>query len=137
MHHSHLDEHIIHIIQNHTVCEQGELQSLLKEQGQSVPQPTLSRRLKKLNISKISGVYHVIDDQSSIKSPILHIDVSDFGMIVLHTSPGHAGSVAYIIDQQNITGVLGSIAGDDTVLIIAQNNMIAAEIVTKIQKVKP
>ena len=60
---------------------------------------------------------------------MLHIQISDHGLIVLQTHPGHAGSLAFYLDQTYVTynpqqpknsGILGTIAGDDTVLLITQ-----------------
>ena len=105
-----------------------ELQNLLEKNGYNVPQATLSRRLKKLKIAKVQGIYKLIDFSLPRNPQILNIKVSEFGSIVLHTHPGHAPSLAYIIDRKYVSfspqdlskerGILGTIAGDDTVLIV-------------------
>jgi transcriptional regulator of arginine metabolism len=124
-----LDGHIIHIIQNQDICEQNDLQNALKKSGYDIPQATLSRRLKKLGIAKVFGIYKIIDFKQPNLPLVLNIQVSEFGLIILHTHPGNANSLAYFIDQKYVTyhtknpknsRILGTIAGDDTVLVIIQ-----------------
>jgi transcriptional regulator of arginine metabolism len=125
-----LDRYIVNIIQSSEIHEQVDLQNMLKERGYDIPQATLSRRLKKLKIAKVSGTYKVIDLQSSALPIVLNIQVSEFGLIIMHTYPGNANSLAYFIDQKYVTyhpqtpidsGILGTIAGDDTVLLIIKS----------------
>ncbi|MDX5596187.1 MAG: hypothetical protein O7160_02400 [Wolbachia endosymbiont of Andrena labialis] len=58
------------------------------------------------------------------------MQISDFGLIVLHTQPGQASSLAYFLDQKYVIyslnnskniGIIGTIAGDDTVLLIIKS----------------
>lgn len=130
MHDAVLDGHILNIIQRDTVCEQSDLQTMLKEKGYDIPQATLSRRLKKLNIAKVSGVYTLVGFAHPSLPPILSMQISDFGLIVLHTHPGQANSIAYFLDQKYVksfsynassSGILGTIAGDDTILLIIKS----------------
>ncbi|WP_265039694.1 arginine repressor [Wolbachia endosymbiont (group A) of Trypoxylon clavicerum] len=125
-----LGEHILNIIQNHEILEQSDLQTLLKERGHNIPQATLSRKLKKLKIAKVAGVYKVIDINQYQLPLILNMQISDFGLIVLHTQPGQASSLAYFLDQKYVIyslnnskniGIIGTIAGDDTVLLIIKS----------------
>lgn len=125
-----LDEHITNIIQHHEVTEQSDLQKMLKEIGFDIPQATLSRRLKKLKIAKVSGIYKIIDFSIPNLPIILNIQVSEFGLIVLQTHPGNANSIASFLDQKYVTynqkkpknyGILGTIAGDDTILVIVKS----------------
>ncbi|AGJ99796.1 ArgR family transcriptional regulator [Wolbachia endosymbiont of Carposina sasakii] len=130
MHDNTLGEHILNIIQNHEILEQSDLQILLKERGHNIPQATLSRKLKKLKIAKVAGMYKVIDINQYRLPLILNMQISDFGLIVLHTQPGQASSLAYFLDQKYVIyslnnskniGIIGTIAGDDTVLLIIKS----------------
>ncbi|WP_133135041.1 arginine repressor [Legionella rowbothamii] len=125
-----LDGHILNIVQTEKIYEQSDLQKSLMDRGYNIPQATLSRRLKKLKIAKVSGVYQVVDFNIPNLPLVLNIQVSDFGLIVLHTHPGNANGLAYYIDKKYIsfsmhgnknTGILGTIAGDDTVLLIVKS----------------
>ena len=125
-----LDGHILNIVQNQEIHEQMDLQSRLKDRGFDIPQATLSRRLKKLKIAKVVGVYKVVELHMPNLPQVLNVQVSEFGLIVLHTHPGNASSLAYFIDQKwvayqpnsaNGSGILGTIAGDDTVILIVES----------------
>lgn len=129
VHDSNIDNFIINIIKERDIAEQSDLQDYLHEKGYSIPQATLSRRLKKLNIAKVAGVYKMVGLYRTALPQVLNIQISDQGLIILHTHPGSAGSLAYYLDQTYVTynpelpknfGVLGTIAGDDTVLLITQ-----------------
>ncbi len=125
-----IDSQILNIIQSHAIREQMELQDMLEKNGYNIPQATLSRRLKKLKVAKVQGVYKLVDLSLPKNPSILNIRVSEFGSIVLHTYPGHGASLAYIIDRKYVSfspqdflkerGILGTIAGDDTVMVIVR-----------------
>lgn len=125
-----LDGHILNIVQTEEIAEQIDLQNSLKDRGYQIPQATLSRRLKKLKIAKIAGVYQVVDFNIPNLPLVLNMQISDFGLIVLHTHPGNANSLAFFIDRKFVSystqitqhsGILGTIAGDDTVLLILKS----------------
>lgn len=125
-----LDGHILNIVQTETIAEQVDLQNILKHRGYNIPQATLSRRLKKLKIAKVGGTYQVVDFNIPNLPLVLNMSVSDYGLIVLHTHPGNANSLAFFMDRkfvsfspQNVhnSGILGTIAGDDTVLLIIKS----------------
>ncbi|WP_341817403.1 ArgR family transcriptional regulator [Wolbachia endosymbiont (group A) of Pherbina coryleti] len=130
MHDNTLGEHILNIIQNHEILEQSDLQTLLKKRGYNISQATLSRKLKELKIAKVAGMYKVIDINQYRLPLILNMQISDFGLIVLHTQPGQASSLACFLDQKYVIyslnnskniGIIGTIAGDDTVLLIIKS----------------
>ncbi len=115
-------------ISSHTVKEQKEIQEFLDSKGYSIPQATLSRHLKRLSISKVLGTYQVIKEKSLPVALVVDMQISRCGLIVLHTHPGQAGMIAHFLDQRygkkekpNTSGILGTIAGDDTVLVIIQS----------------
>src|SRR4051812_7274221 len=97
-----IESQIINIIQSHKIREQSELQGLLKKIGYDIPQATLSRKLSRLKIAKINGVYQIVEFNLPSLPVVLNIQVSDSGLIVLHTHPGHANVIAYFIDQKYI-----------------------------------
>lgn len=125
-----LNAHLLGIVQTMAIEEQSELQEILRQRGYDIPQATLSRRLKKLKIAKVGGVYKAIELRANNLPLILNIQISDFGLMVLHTLPGHANALASWFDQKYVaytpgsamqTGILGTIAGDDTLLLIVKN----------------
>jgi len=129
--HDHVIEgHILNLVQTRIIYEQSELQELLKERGYDIPQATLSRKLKKMKIAKVEGIYKIIEFNTPLLPPILNIQISESGIIVLHVHPGHANSlgayfdhkyVSYSLQKPTNTGILGTIAGDDTLLLIIRS----------------
>jgi len=141
-----IENHILNIIQKEEVREKSYLQELLKSRGFDIPQATLSRRLKKLNIAKIGGIYKIIDLGAGSLPVVLNMQVSDFGIIVLHTHPGSANGLAYYIDQKYVdfsedesksSGILGTIGGDDTVLVVVKNKESMAAVKTVFYELFP
>ncbi len=140
-----LDRYILDIIQTTEIREQKDLQEVLKERGQEVPQATLSRHLKRLKIAKIDGIYKVIDFLQQSLPLVLNLQISEYGMIVMHTHPGQANSLAYFIDRKYVSythkesanGILGTIAGDDTVLLIIKGKESLKEVLITIHQAFP
>ncbi|AUH73511.1 ArgR family transcriptional regulator [Legionella sainthelensi] len=133
-----LDGHILNIVQTEQIEEQIDLQNALKKRGYTIPQATLSRRLKKLKIAKIGGIYQVIDFNLPNLPLVLNLQISEYGLIILHTHPGNANSLAFYIDRKYVSfslqntqnsGILGTIAGDDTVLLIIKNKELLPTVV--------
>ncbi|KDB19871.1 arginine repressor [Wolbachia endosymbiont of Glossina morsitans morsitans] len=146
MHDNTLGEHILNIIQNHEILEQSDLQTLLKKRGYNISQATLSRKLKELKIAKVAGMYKVIDINQYRLPLILNMQISDFGLIVLHTQPGQASSLAYFLDQKYVIyslnnskniGIIGTIAGDDTVLLIIKSKTELNKVLQSIHETFP
>ena len=113
---------ILDIIQAGPVFSQDELAARLREAGISSTQATLSRDLKALRISKVPGEGYVVPARGrslsvDFTSGILRIQFSA-NLGVIRTRPGLANAVAVLIDNHMVFPVLGTIAGDDTILLI-------------------
>ena len=123
------------IISSKEVGSQEELlQELLKE-GYSLTQATLSRDLKQLKVAKaasMNGNYvYVLPNNAMYKrmteqhsatemlrfNGVVNLEFSG-NLAVIKTRPGYASSVAYDIDNHNFEEILGTIAGDDTILLV-------------------
>jgi len=118
------------IIRNSKIENQEELHAALLDAGFDVTQATLSRDLRLLNVGKMPGpdghpVYVLpgtdinisAPQEQFIKSGFVSIDFSG-NLSVIKTQPGFANGIASIIDQNKLPGVMGTIAGDDTILLI-------------------
>lgn len=141
-----VDGLILNIVQTQEIAEQSDLQSSLHQRGYNIPQATLSRRLKKLKIAKVSGLYKAVDFNSPNLPLILNIEIAENGLIVLHTHPGSASSLAYFIDRKFVkfnpaspkdSGILGTIAGDDTVLVIVKSRDLIPHVNSLLQREFP
>jgi transcriptional regulator of arginine metabolism len=117
------------IIEHHTITSQEELRAHLAAQGHSVAQPTLSRDIREMGLKKTREGYcmplpvmHTTGGDELISNVIQpHSIVSlefGVGIAVIHTAPGHASMVAACIDEAKLPPVMGTIAGDDTILIM-------------------
>jgi len=129
------------IIGNQEVSSQEELIRKLSKEGFICTQATLSRNLRQLGVLRVPNGkggyrYSLSGDQTTSKStlPGLGIvsairSVTDANsMIVMKTLPGHANSVAVTIDGAGRFEIAGTIAGDDTLLIIPRDNISVANI---------
>ncbi len=127
---------ILNIIQNTDVETQEQLLLHLKEHGFQTTQATISRDIKELRLVKeLTGNggyrYTVSGHRSSsgaearlrniFKEGFTAVDVAQ-NIIVLKTMPGLASAVCSALDGMEIAGMVGSIAGDDTGLLIMRDN---------------
>lgn len=123
---------ISEILRSNVIGSQDELLALLNERQCDVTQATLSRDLKQLKVAKTplsNGTYKYILPAHNIAIPaqpansmimhgaVLSIDFSGT-LAVIKTKPGYASAIAWDIDNNASNVVLGTIAGDDTILII-------------------
>ncbi len=142
---------IKNIIKNDRIRSQEQLLERLSEAGYPVTQGTLSRDLKFLKVGKVpdagGGFYYKLPATEQIKETkegflqdiargCISIDFSG-NLSVLHTMPGHANSVAFALDNLEIHEVLGTIAGDDTVLIILREEIKRSTLVETLQGIAP
>lgn len=117
------------LIADRPVSSQGELVELLAEQGHMVTQATVSRDLQVIGATKAAGDHYVLvgrtdaDEAHAALARAIDEFVEAIGfsgtLVVLRTPPGAAQVVAAAIDNAQVEGILGSVAGDDTVLVVA------------------
>lgn len=134
---------ICQILSAQIITNQEQLTQALQKQGLHVTQATLSRDLRDLKAEKrvISGgkSRYVVPPDSSVEQRVLGIDSHlakmsirsvDFSGVfaVVKTRPGFANAVAYDIDERGKTLVLGTIAGDDTILVIPREGVSRGEL---------
>jgi transcriptional regulator of arginine metabolism len=125
---------ILDLVASHVVSSQEELRQLLLGRGMNVTQATLSRDLRDLHLARVSeagGTRYVLPEvlgQEADKPllsnllPQLFARVDGVGeLVVLHTVPSGAQPIAEAIDQEDFSEVLGTIAGDDTILIVTRS----------------
>jgi len=122
------------LIQKQAVTSQGELVQLLAQQGVEATQVTVSRDLEELGAIKVRQaggqlVYALPGAAAQRAAPELHLrrvlgewmsDVSSSAnLVIVRTPPGCAHVVASALDRAGLAEVLGTVAGDDTVLVVA------------------
>jgi len=115
---------ILKLIRARKIHTQDELARDLNEMGVPATQVTLSRDIRELGLAKtVDGYQQVgIEPQGPDLATLAAEFVQDIRMaqnlIVLKTAPGHANSVAVALDQQEWPEIVGTVAGDDTILVI-------------------
>lgn len=144
------------LVSSNKVSNQEDLLAMLARCGCVITQATLSRDLKELKVAKspdVSGGYHYSllsgdgaaaagafidhrDVASTIIAGIVSIEFSG-QLCVVKTRPGYANMVASIIDSTLSGRIMGTIAGDDTVLLVLREGTDADSILDRIDKVIP
>lgn len=129
------------VVTDNKISNQDDLLKILKDRGFELTQATLSRDLKRLKITKSpteSGEYcyiinPVMPSQKKGEIKIIGSNSLEFSgqLAVLKTRSGYAGGIAAEIDSRASSAILGTIAGDDTILIIPREGFSRSEI-TKI-----
>lgn len=131
---------IMEIISNTDLETQEQLQKALQDAGFSCTQATISRDIKELRIVKELtgfGTYRYTTAAKEVPTgftgrlnTIFRECVTSFdyaqNIVVIHTLPGLANGAASALDAMNLTVVLGTIAGDDTVFVVMRDTNAAA-----------
>lgn len=125
-------EQILEVIRRHRVSSQESLRELLAQRGTDVTQATLSRDIRELRLVKVPGADGVgfysspeeWDSTPSLESLLPALFHSAEGvdhLLVVRTMKGGAQTVAAGIDWEEWPEVLGTLAGDDTILLILRD----------------
>ena len=112
---------ILEIINERPVATQQELAARLAQRGFAATQSSVSRDIVKLGLTKLDGYYVVPEDAVQVEGPITSIDTAGDNIIVVKTEVGLAQPAALTIDRANINEIVGTVAGDDTILIAVRN----------------
>ncbi len=131
------------LVARYEVGSQSELVDLLEREGIDATQATISRDLDELGIAKFRGadgrVAYALPDDSGLsrvlRQFVIAIDASG-NLAVVRTPPGAAGAVASAIDGADLSGVLATVQGDDTVLVVAAEGVTGREIADRLLATK-
>jgi transcriptional regulator of arginine metabolism len=146
---------IVAILSTAEVRSQTELATRLASEGIEVTQATLSRDLEELGAVKLrgadggTGVYVVPEDGSPVRgvaggtdrmsrllSDLLVSTDASGNLAVLRTPPGAAHYLASAIDRAALPQVVGTVAGDDTILVIAREPMSGADLAGMFENIR-
>jgi transcriptional regulator of arginine metabolism len=133
---------LIQIISQETIYSQEELQEKLRQQGIVTTQATLSRDLKSLRILKVPGEGYRLPQPGNRflagPSPASVVSLEFSGQLaVIKTQPGFAPAIASLIDHHPSRPIMGTIAGDDTALLILRQGSTSAQVLEVLEKVLP
>ncbi len=132
---------ILKLIRAKKISTQEELAQELKASGVAATQVTLSRDIRELRLVKTpQGYQEMLPEEagptlSLLAAEFLHDVKCAQNLVVLKTAPGHANSVAVALDAADWPEVVGTIAGDDTILVIAPDNPTASAVRDKMLQI--
>ncbi|MCL6610999.1 MAG: arginine repressor [Peptococcaceae bacterium] len=139
---------IIEIIRSRQVETQYQLARELKEAGFDVTQATVSRDIKELGLVKVPGEnnnsHYTLPDRAPdlnwedrlkrlLISSVQGLDCSE-NLVVVKTLPGEAQGVASAIDQAKMPNIIGTVAGDDTILVVVKPKSAVSEVIGRFRK---
>lgn len=135
---------ILEIVHARTVATQGELKELLKADEIEVDQGTLSRDIRELGLVRVAAEtgfrYSSVEEASPVVPVRSQRLVGRFvksarksrNLVVVRTDPGNAQAVSLAIDHLAWPEVVGTVAGDDTLLVVVEERASAARVAKKI-----
>jgi transcriptional regulator of arginine metabolism len=134
---------ILELLKQEPVGSQEDLQRLLRKRGFKVGQATLSRDIHDLKLVKASEGYAMAAMEMSVPAlpPVSRL-VREFvldvrpaqNLLVIKTSVGSAQPVAAALDDKEWPEAIGTVAGDDTILIVCADNKAASKLATRIRE---
>ena len=142
------------IISSKEIGSQEELLNELAKEGFVLTQATLSRDLKQLKVAKaasMNGNYvYVLPNNTMYKRSTEVHNASEMlmtngfvsirfsaNLAVIKTRPGYASSLAYDIDMQELYQIIGTIAGDDTIILVIREGITKSEVIQALTSVVP
>lgn len=131
---------ILKLIRSRSISTQDELARALKESGIDATQVTLSRDIRELGLVKTADGYRELKRETpnlqfaTLAAEFLQDVRQAQNQIVMRTAPGHASSVAVALDDEEWPEVVGTIAGDDTILVVCPDQTTASIVRDKLLK---
>lgn len=137
---------ILDVVGREAIHSQEQLRKRLRARGLEATQATLSRDMKELGLVKraADGAYQPpgatpvlpLEPEAIVRRAVgSHLRRADCAqqLVILRTDPGQAQPLALAIDRAQLPEVVGTIAGDDTILVIARDRQRARTIVTRFE----
>lgn len=142
------ERRIREIILSHPIGTQEELAAALRRQGLAVTQATVSRDMKRLGLVKVTmsdgHSRYVVPDRPSpvdvlrrlrhaVTEYVLSVDAGE-DLVVVHTLTGRANAVAAAVDDMRWDDVVGTVAGDDTILIVPRRRAVRDTVLNRFRR---
>jgi len=118
---------ILDLVRHRPVHTQGELARALAERGFSATQATVSRDIQELGLVRTGGGYAAGGASPVVRELVLSTAQVQF-LLVIHTPSGTANLVARAIDETGFEGVAGTVAGDDTIIVVLRDDAAADDL---------
>ncbi len=131
---------LLEILEQNAIFSQEQLQQLLHLKGIETTQATLSRDLKALQVVKTPSEGYRLPQQKTGLAPqangILSIEFSGQNAVV-KTQPGFAPAVAARIDRRPCVSIMGTLAGDDTILLVLREGFSPEDVLANLKTIIP
>ena len=140
---------ILELVDKESVTSQEQLRERLRARGVEATQATLSRDIRDLGLVKrsVDGAYRraageaapVADPQLTLRRAVeeyLRSEQAVEQLLVLKTDTGQAQPLAVVIDRVRVDEIVGTIAGDDTILVICRSAADASAVETRFQQLR-
>jgi transcriptional regulator of arginine metabolism len=135
---------ILELVRSAEITSQEDLMRGLRARDIAVSQSTLSRDIQELRLAKAGGVYTVVDAESPVQHSeesseriirefMVDIDVAQ-NIVVVKTGPGHASTVSQALDEAGWPEWVGSIAGENTVFVLARSSKHAKKLEQRLRR---
>jgi transcriptional regulator of arginine metabolism len=139
---------ILDLVKREPLGSQAAILDRLREQGYEVTQPTVSRDLEELGLVRVRDAeghlrYASPAEASNGHGPerlhrvlaeyVIGMDASR-NIVVVKTPPGSANVVAQVIDQVGLKNVIGTVAGDDTIMVVTREGVRASTVLDRLQE---
>ena len=132
------------LVKRNRIPTQQKLTELLKREGLTATQATVSRDIAALRLVKMDGCYalpeHIGQRQDLselLRSKIHRVRKAGNHLIVLQTNPGEAGSLGIALDRADWPSVAGTVAGDDTVFVACDARKDQLDILRRLKEISP
>ena len=139
---------ILSLVGSERLGSQGEIRTRLAALGLAATQSTISRDIEELGLARVhdhDGMRYVVPGEGAAPAPLrqlrhlleefaLSFTRSDHGLVI-RTPPGAASALAEGIDRVGVADVAGSIAGDNTILIIGREGVAASTLERSFSKI--
>jgi transcriptional regulator of arginine metabolism len=140
---------VLDLVRSRSVRTQEEIVSALRNRGLDATQATVSRDIRELGLARVhdpDGMRYVARGEATEASPLTtrlrnamreHVRSMEFvdHLGVIHTRPGSAPLVASVIDSSHFAEVAGTVAGDDTILVVVRSRPAAARLAERLRTV--
>jgi len=134
---------ILELVGTRTLRTQEEVAAALAEEGWSVTQSSVSRDIAALRLVKVDGAYRrpvlvarPTDDPDlhRIAEALIGVETAGEALVILHTPPGEASPVGAALDRLAWAGVVGTIAGDDTIFVAVRDAAAQRAVLRELRK---
>ena len=131
-------KNLLKLLKTQKISNQSDLVALLEKKGIPCTQASVSRDLAELRIVKVDGVYKPQEIKTRVAGGLvgaISIDRAGDHLVVIKGGPGSAQAAALVIDRSKLTGIVGTVAGDDTIFIAVKSSEDQRAVIRQLHKI--